>query len=94
MWLQKTEVKRQLSAACETAIRIWYNRNKILARVAGYVDVQLKRKIEVLDAYHAAIHPQPKQPDEQKAGPQRASREKQKRSAKIGGKLITVYRPM
>lgn len=44
----------------------------------------LERKKEVLDAYHAAIHPQPKQPDEQKAGRQKASREKQKRSAEIG----------
>lgn len=50
---------------------------------ARYVDVRLERKKEVLDAYHAAIHPQPKQPEKQKPGQQKASRGKQKKSAEI-----------
>lgn len=54
------------------------------AVTARYVDVRLERKKEVLDAYHAAVHPQPKQPDKQKAGRQKASREKQKKGAEIG----------
>lgn len=31
------------------------------AVTARYVDVRLERKKEVLDTYHAAVHPQPKQ---------------------------------
>lgn len=54
------------------------------AVTARYVDVRLERKKEVLDAYHAAIHPQPKQPDKQEPRRQRASRGKQKNGIEIG----------
>lgn len=50
------------------------------AVTARYVDVRLERKKEVLDAYHAAVHPQPKQarqttPKQEKQTPKRKASE-------------------
>ena len=50
------------------------------AVTARYVDVRLERKKEVLDAYHAAVHPQPKQerkttPKQDKQTPKRKAPE-------------------
>lgn len=51
------------------------------AVTARYVDVRLERKQEVLDAYHAAIHPKPKQPEQATPGkPKRKQPTKQKSS--------------
>lgn len=50
------------------------------AVTARYVDVRLERKQEVLDAYHAAVHPKPKQarqttPKQEKQTPKRKAPE-------------------
>ena len=54
------------------------------AVTARYVDVRLERKQEVLDAYHAAIHPKPKQAEKQsKPGPALEAPAKRKKSAQL-----------
>jgi len=46
------------------------------AMTAKYVDVRLERKRAVLDAYHNALHPKPKE-DNQKKEPKKTSPKKQ-----------------
>lgn len=75
---------------CENAIWDWYTLAGIGASLglsmnfeavtARYVDVRLERKQEVLDAYHAAVHPKPKQarqttPKQEKQTPKRKAPE-------------------
>ena len=45
-----------------------------------YVDVRLERKQEVLEAYHAAVHPTLKQDGAKEPGPDRAKPAQKKKS--------------
>ncbi|MCC0683856.1 hypothetical protein KGF39_05615 [Clostridioides sp. ZZV14-6345] len=51
------------------------------AVTARYVDVRLERKQEVLDAYHAAIHPKPKQPRQDTPGKEKSRQEPKRKSS-------------
>lgn len=50
------------------------------AVTARYVDVRLERKQEVLEAYHAAVHPTLKQAGDKEPGPDRAKPAQKKKS--------------
>lgn len=53
------------------------------AVTARYVDVRHERKKEVLDAYHAAVHPKPKQARQDTPSKEKGRQENKRKSSEL-----------